>query len=251
MAGLAYRGHFFFSLLGNLIFITITYFLWKSIFKNADMIKGMTFEQAFAYLSFAAAISTSMTTWSDWEMSRKVLEGSLVVDLIKPLDFQLQTFFSNLGFVLNNVCALTLPTLIFVTTVFKVGFPLGFNLVFFIISYIMAVIIAFVIDYIIGLVSFYTESIWGISTTKDVIIMLLSGMVIPLNFYPEALAKVVLILPFQGICNIPVRILMGNGMELKDYLQALAFQAVWMVVLIIISRVFYAKAVKVITVNGG
>ena len=104
---------------------------------------------------------------------------------------------------------------------------------------------------IIGLISFYTESVWGISTLKDCIISLLAGGMIPIAFFPDALRKVVECLPFQAMYNLPLQILINKDYAVGDYLNLLLLQLFWIAVLLIISRVFYTFARRAITVNGG
>ena len=46
---MAYRSGFFFTVLNNLAYMTIAYFLWRSIFQGRETLKGLTFNQTFIY----------------------------------------------------------------------------------------------------------------------------------------------------------------------------------------------------------
>ena len=106
-------------------------------------------------------------------------------------------------------------------------------------------------DFLIGLISFHTESIWGISTMKDTVIVLLAGAVIPLPFFPESIRNIVMWLPFQAIYNLPLKILTEKSYTFADFGVILLQQLFWIVALIIISRLCFKKASKAITINGG
>ncbi len=247
-----FRFNFLFSIVSNLVFITIIYFLWGSIYSSgAKSLNGMTFNQVFVYLSLASTIFTMFTTYVEWGMSREVIEGSIVMHLVKPVDLQLYKLCESLGAVLLKLITITLPSVLLIIFIFRPDMPIGINLLFFPIAIIFSYLIAFNIDFLVGLLCFYNESTWGMSSAKDSIVLLLSGAVIPISFFPEPLKTIVSFLPFQAIYNIPLNTLVSNKMMVSDYLNNLLVQLVWIAVLFIINRLFYRKAIKVVTVNGG
>lgn len=251
IAGMIYRVHYLFTVFSNVMFIVLIYFLWKAIYKNSETLNGMTFEETFIYLALASSITCLFQTWTEFDMSRNIISGAIIRDLTKPLDHQFLTLFGVIGFVVNNLITITLPSMVVIYFIAGPHISLGINLLFFIPALVLAFLIVFTIDYITGLVSFYTESIWGISITKGVIVGALSGAVIPLNFFPESLRNIVQLLPFQAIYNTPLTILLSKDIGVHDYVYFLLNQMFWVAVLFAVSRLFYNKAVKVITVNGG
>src|SRR5512140_1677713 len=90
MIGAMYRASFIFTVLSNLLYIVLVYYLWSSIYRGATVIRGMTFEQTFVYLALGSSIFILFKTYSDWIISHRILDGSITVDLFKPIDFQLQ-----------------------------------------------------------------------------------------------------------------------------------------------------------------
>ncbi len=247
-----YRFHFVFSIISNLLYITIIYFLWGSIYSSGvTSLNGMTFNEIFVYLALASTIFVLFTTWVEWEMSREVIEGSIVMHLIKPVDLQIYKLFDSLGTVLIKLITVTLPSVIFIMLVFKPDIPVGWNILFFVLSLVLAFLIQFNIDYFVGLLCFYNESTWGMSSAKDSIVLLLSGATIPLSFFPETLRNVVNYLPFQAVYNIPLKMLISKDLAINQYLISLLIQFFWIFILFAVNRLFYRKAIKVVTVNGG
>lgn len=252
MQSMTFRFHFIFTSFSTLFYIVLVYFLWKAIYRSTgDVINGMTFNDTFVYLALAVAIFGLFQTWTEWNMSRSVQSGEIVMDFIRPLDYQALILSIRLGFIISNLLTISLPALALVIFVFDANIAFGMNILFFILAVMLAFLISFTFDFIIGLISFYTESIWGISTTKEAIILLLSGAVIPLQFFPEGLRAVVEKLPFQAIYHIPLKILIDGTLSGTDYLLLIVEQLVWLVVVVVISRLFFRVASRVITVNGG
>ena len=86
---------------------------------------------------------------------------------------------------------------------------------------------------------------------KEVVVGVLSGATVPLVFFPDTLRQVVMFLPFQAIINSPLELLLHGEYGLEKIVEILALQLFWLVVLGILSDVFFRVSLKRITVNGG
>jgi len=156
-----------------------------------------------------------------------------------------------MGLFLFNAVVITIPTFLLLTFVFKVQFTLGPGLIIFPISLILAYLITFSIDYFVGLFGFYTESVWGLSTTKEIIITVFSGALIPLQFFPDAIQKVLYWLPFQAMFHTPITMITRPNQGWDVFIPMLAVQLFWVVTIFIGARLFYTQAVKVLRISGG
>lgn len=246
-----YRFGVIFTFIGNLLYMALVYFLWRSIYRDAEMIRGMTFNQAFVYLALANSIFVLFKTWTDWMISRRIIDGTIIMDLIKPMDFQLQMLSRSTGFALSNCMAISLPSALMLLLVFRAEIPLAVGLAFFPLALVLAFLISFTFDYVVGLSSFFTQSLWGISMTKEILITLLSGALIPLQFFPENARRLLQLLPFQAIYHIPLSLVTSPDLSVTDCLRLLGIQALWVVILFILSRLFFRQAIRVLTVSGG
>lgn len=250
---LSFRANYLVTFLGNLIYLCVIYFLWKAIYNSSphDIVNGMTFSDTFIYLVLASAMFNFLETYVVWIMAKDIQTGKIVVDLIKPMNYQLYTFFYFSGIYITYFFITFMPTFLIVLFFTWGKITIGINLVFYVLSLILALIINFCIDFLVGTICLYTESIWGTNIMKEVVVLLLSGATIPLAFFPETLRKIVEMLPFQAIYNLPLTILTSNNTDPSGYFQAIAIQFFWVVVMIILSALFWKKSIKVITVNGG
>lgn len=251
MVGLVYRFGFLFTILGNIVYLGVAYYLWRSIYRHSDVIRGLTFNETFLYVGLGSAVFILLKTYADWYLHYEIREGIIAIYLTKPIDLQLYMLFANLGSLLMNLMAITLPTAIMLGLVFRIKVPFGIGLFLFPISLLLAFLISFSIDYFIGLMGFYSESVWGLSTTKEIIVTVFSGALIPLQFFPDAIQKVLLWLPFQAIYHTPLMMLTRPNQGLDVFLPMMAVQLVWATVLYLAARLFYDQAVKVLRVAGG
>jgi len=249
--GLVYRLGFLFIVVGNLVYIVIAYFLWRSIYSGQTTLHGLTFDQAFLYVALGGTVFILLKTYADWDMAHHIREGTISILLTKPLDYQFYTLFNSLGFQLTNLVGLTVPTLLMVVFVFPVRFTPGWGYLFFPVSLALAFVISFHFDYLVGLMGFYTESIWGIITTKDVLIAVLSGALLPLQFFPDAIRQVLAWLPFQAIYFTPLTMVTQPDQSVGTFLAMLGVQGFWLIVTFGLARLVYAQAIKVLRVAGG
>ena len=251
MVGLVYRFGFLFNIIGNIVYLGVAYYLWKSIYSHSDVIRGLTFNETFLYVGVGSAVFILLKTYADWFIHYEIREGNIAIYLTKPIDYQIYNLFANLGSLLVSLLAISIPTAIMLGFVFRVQVPAGIGLLLFPVSLFLAFLVSFSIDYFIGLMGFYSESVWGLSITKEIIVSVLSGALIPLQFFPDAIQNVLYWLPFQAIYHTPLMMLTRPNQELDIFLPMIAVQLVWAIVLFGAARLFYNQAVKVLRIAGG
>jgi ABC-2 type transport system permease protein len=251
MIGLVYRFGFLFSILGNIVYLGVAYYLWKSIYQYSDVIRGLTFDETFLYVGVGSAIFILLKTYADWFIHHEIREGNIAIYLTKPIDYQLYNLFANLGSLVMNLVTISIPTAIMLSFVFRIKVQFGLGSLLFPVSLLLAFLVSFSIDYFIGLMGFYSESVWGLSTTKEIIVTVFSGALIPLQFFPDALQKVLYWLPFQAIYHTPLMMLTRPNQGWGVFLLMLAVQLTWAIILFLAARLFYNQAIKVLRIAGG
>jgi ABC-2 type transport system permease protein len=79
---------------------------------------------------------------------------------------------------------------------------------------------------------------------------LLSGLILPLSFLPDAMQGLSRLLPFEYTLYLPVRIYLGSSGE-GGLGSAIAMQLLWAVSLTILCRSILAAGVRKLVVHGG
>ncbi len=253
MTQLHFRFAMFVQVIGNLIYLLLMYFLWKAVFASSavDTINGMNFNDTMIYLVLASSMLEFMEMYIVYGIGRDVQSGQIVVDLLRPMKYRSYVFFNGAGGTAVKFVCTFLPTLIAVYFLTGGAYALSWNLLWFMLSIVLSILINFYIVFFVATLTIYTESIWGINVMREIIIGLLSGAAVPIAFFPGTFREIVEILPFQGICNSPVRLLLESGMGLQERLAIVLTQVFWAVVTGIISDLFFMVSIKKITVNGG
>jgi ABC-2 type transport system permease protein len=99
--------------------------------------------------------------------------------------------------------------------------------------------------------AFYSESVWGLSITKEILVTVFSGALIPLQFFPDAIRNILLWLPFQAIYHTPIMMLTKADQGWDIFLPMLLVQLLWAITLFLLTRLFYNQAIKVLRIAGG
>lgn len=250
---LQFRMSFLIMCAGNLLYLIVTYFLWKAIYASVDtdVVNGMTFTDTLIYLVLATALYGFMEMYLVWDIGRNIQSGKIVLDLLKPMPYRRYLFWSYTGSFVTQFFLTFLPTFIIVAFWTHGAIPLGINLLWFAVSVVFAVMINFSIDFIVGTICLYTESIWGINIMKQVVVLLLSGATVPLAFFPDKLRTIVDFLPFQSIYNAPLSLLLNAHPTAETVCTILGVQLFWAAAMTLISVAFWNRSVRQITVNGG
>ena len=247
----AYRVPFFMTLLAGLIQALVLYSIWFVVFRSRDTLSGFTFAQMTTYIFVSYGVKNLYSFYTEAIMCSSIRDGSVATELIKPLNYQLARFFESLG-------SVAVEGLFVVILVVAVGFGL-FSMkgpasataaVLFVLSAGIGLLISFCISYIVGLVSFWTTSVYGIINSKRFIMDFLSGGLIPLVFFPPWLRSVAGFLPFPAVVHLPVSIYLGT-ISGSDAVRALAQQGLWAVGLWLLGHALWSRAVRQVTIFGG
>jgi len=250
MIGMVYRFGFLASAVGNVIYLGVAYYLWKSVYADSAVIRGLTFDQTYLYVALGSTLFIVLKTYIDWSLSNEIREGIVAIYLVRPVDFQLYMLASCVGFFLLSVTTVVVPTVLLVVFVFHVSIPLSAPLALLPLSLVFAFVLTFCFDYGVGLSGFFTESIWGISIVKDSLVLVLSGALIPLQFFPNVIRDTLQWLPFQAVYYTPLSLVTLPD-ETWQHLVRLGVQTLWVVTLLAATRLLYHRAVKVLRIAGG
>lgn len=253
MEQLQFRIGIYVTILGNLIYLVIIYFLWKAIFAsvNTKVVNGMTFEGTMIYLVLAMALFSGLGMSVVWDMGRNVQSGKIVLDIIKPMKFESYMFWQSSGNSVMTFLVTFIPTAVIVYFITHGGIPLGRNLLYFMVSLLFGWLISFYIDLFTGTICLHTQSIWGVNIMKDVLVLLLSGASVPIAFFPKLFQTIVYCLPFQAVYNTPLKILIDASLTDAERLRYIGIQAFWVLFMAVAAKSFWHASLKKITVNGG
>lgn len=207
---------------------------------------GFTIAQLIWYLAFTEAIAMSAT---QPEVDREVRSGDIAYRLARPLPYPLYHLSAMLGerllrfglnLIVGGVVALIVVGPVTIT-------PLA------IVAALSTAIISFVADrlivFTIALLSFWVEDVSGLYLLYSRVVMILGGMLIPLEAYPAWLGNVARALPFQYLMYQPARLWVQPDMAL--WLHVLWVQLGTIAVIVVPCAIIYHVGLRRVSAQGG
>lgn len=258
---LAYKFNVFSWLFVSVASLVCLFFLWSAVYSNSPdaVINGFTFKEIVSYTVIVNIFGFVMGGGETQDIiNDEIKNGTIAMSLIKPISYRLRFIFSSLGSLIASNVIIGIPLLVIATIILtandfmKIESPGKFALfvMMFFVAQVLAKLLFDVIDYIFGLISFYTMASFGLFQIKEDVICFLSGVFIPIAFFPGWTEKLVNLLPFAGMAQNPTLIYLGR-MSVVDALYSMGLQIIWLVILETFAYLFYQKAIKIVTIQGG
>lgn len=254
---LAFRLRYYTGIFTYLINVTVYYFIWKAVYAPTAAhaagasIGGYNLSQMLTYVAIGWIIRSLYWNTIDQEMAYEVIEGKIAMDFIKPVSIQWMWICRALGESAFRLIMLTAMTTVVVAIIFPVQAPSSWaNLGLFVVAVIGSVLLMAAINFMIGTCAIPLTSILALIRAKYWLIELLSGLLIPMTYFPMPLQKIAAWLPFEHIAFTPLQIYLGK-LSGESALKALGIQWLWIAGLLWLGDVWWRAASRKITIHGG
>jgi ABC-2 type transport system permease protein len=180
--------------------------------------------------------------WVIWEFESQVVEGKLSPRLLQPLDPAWHYISSHLSERLARM-----PFALFLVILFFVLYPQTFwlpsfaNLLLFAVSVMLAFALRFVIQYTFAMFAFWTERASALENLFFLFYLFLSGIIAPLEVFPEPVRAIVLLTPFPYLINFPASLLVGLPVDItRGFLTMIG----WFLVFLGVNRLLWRRGLK-------
>lgn len=180
-----------------------------------------------------------------------IKQGQLVNYLTKPISYYWVNFFSEVPYrVLQAIYATVIigSLLMFFPHALKITLnPLHIPLVALI--FILGYLLSFTFKLSLAYLSFWFKDIHGLMELVTIIIIIFSGGVMPLPWYPQILQTISNILPFAYSGYYAIIALQGT-VPLFGLFNIILIQGIWLGVLLLINRTLWKNGIKEFTAVG-
>jgi ABC-2 type transport system permease protein len=248
---LAYRVNYYSGIIIYAINIGAYYFMWKAIYGNAGTLAGFTVEQMTTYIAVSWMARAFYFNNLDREISNEIRDGSVAVQMTRPYNYLLVKMMQGFGEGLFRLSLFMLPGMIVVWLIFPIQLPTDpMRWAIFFVMIWFSFLINSQLNILTGLFAFFVENNEGLMRMKRVVVDLLSGVVVPIAFFPVWAKPVLDWLPFPAITYLPSSVFTGR-MAGSEAWQALLVQLVWFAVLIVPIVLMWRASRRRLFVQGG
>lgn len=246
-----YRAANLAGLATNSFFGILRTYLFIGLYGSREVEAGWSLADAILFVWIGQALITPIYMWVDSEISETIRSGDVVSDLSKPFDYYGFWLARDAGRALFGMVFRFLPTLAIGLLLFDVDLPVDpVRWLAFGCSVALAVWISFGLRFLVNISSFWLLDFRGVAIMLMFATTFFSGFLVPLNFWPQVAQDVVVWLPWAGMIQAPMDVVLGK-VRGADLLGVLLFQVVWAVCLMLIGRALLALAVRRVVTQGG
>lgn len=247
---IAYRFDYFMAVLNGFLYIFIFTSLWKAMYSQGQGLGGFTAASISAYAVIAMVIRISFSM-DDTVIYNKVRDGSIAIDLMRPVPFFGMNLAECAGYSAFHVIARGIPILLVSYLLFGLDTRAGAaHLLLGGASLLMGYMILFMLNFVWGLLAFWFIEVFPFQLMKYAMLNLFGGSVIPLDLFPAFMRPISALMPFQHIFYTPAAILIGHASGEKAALMV-AEQAVWVALMAGLCLVTWRRGRRRLVVQGG
>jgi viologen exporter family transport system permease protein len=234
----------------NTIFGFIQAYVLLAVFSHRTDVGGYDASDTVTYVWLAQALIMTVYIFGWTDLALRIRDGSIATDLSRPLDPQRYWLAFDLGRAPYHLVFRGVLPFVAGALVFRLNYPSAINLLEFFVSVAVAVVVSFAFRFLYNAAAFWIVDVRGVVTVALTLSLFLSGMIMPLTFFPGWLRTVAHALPFASIIQTPIDFWLGkhDGLAAVGYV---ALQVFWAVALLALGRLALRAGSRKLVVQGG
>ncbi|MFH1512960.1 MAG: ABC-2 family transporter protein [Bacillota bacterium] len=252
---MAYRADFWLGIASAAFPIIIQVFMWQALYSGADgsNLYHRSYAQMMAYSVSASLLWRLLKTGFEYEINDDIKNGGLSKYVIRPIEYlpyRLSCFLGQKIAVLLSGLALMALALTGVGLYFHAPPVTLSSVLLFIPVLLGALVLNFLIFFCVGMWAFWLSEIGFLFEAVRIVIVVLSGGIFPLEIFGDTVCGALKLLPFSYAVGFPVDVLVGTATR-SEVLTGMAFQLVWIGLMVLISRGLWNLGAKKYLAAGG
>lgn len=243
------------SIFWGLIEITVYMVFYKyANNRESGLLGTLTLQQVVSYVWLAQLLFLMQPMSIDGEILNKITSGDVGIEMCRPLDLYFHWFSKTAASRLTPMFWRGSIILIFgmlMPPSYRLSMPASLpGLLLMLVSVLSALLLC--TSYAMLTCAVRLNISWGDGPTYIMMLLggVLSGAYLPLQLWPKFLQGFLLLQPFAGYLDIPLRFYLGTMLP-KDALFAIGIQLIWVAVFVASGRALMKRRLKTIIVQGG
>jgi ABC-2 type transport system permease protein len=248
---LAYRTANLAGLITNSFFGYLRAAVFVAMYQGRASIVGYDQHAAVTYSWVTQALIMVVSLWGFWDVEETIRSGDVVSDLARPFSFLGYWLARDYGRAFYFALFRCAPIFLVGQVLFGLRWPTSpLTWLAFLVSLVLANALSFAWRYAINLSAFWTADARGLGGLLSAYVLVASGFIVPLPYFPEPFRSIFLAMPFAGIVQSPVDIFLERVTG-PALLVALGQQLAWAAALLALAQGLTTVATRRVVVQGG
>ncbi|MCP5004915.1 MAG: hypothetical protein GY941_13400 [Planctomycetes bacterium] len=249
---ITYRFDYFVGIVNGFLYVFIFTSLWKALYAQSEVKEhsGFTVTSIVTYAVVAMAVKIAFTM-DDSIIHKKVEDGSIATELIRPTSFMFMNLAENIGHSFFHFLARTVPIIIISIFIYDLSIPFEpLRLIAFLFSALLGYLLLSMLHFTVGLLAFWFVEIFPFMLFKYSLFTFFAGGIVPIDFFPERLKPLIHLLPFKHILYSPTIILIGRVSHTEIHTILIA-QGLWLIVMVGVGKLMWNAGKNKLIIQGG
>jgi ABC-2 type transport system permease protein len=235
--------NFFFGLLRAAVMI--------ALYQNREVVAGFDLPMAITFTALGQGMIAYLSLFHWYDLMFTVYSGEVATDLLKPIGYFRYWLAKDAGRAVSAFLMRGVTIIVAYELVLDLVYPQGWQgWLYFAAAAVLGWMVGFAFRFLVNLAAFWSPNAMGFGRFFFLSAYVLSGMLMPLAFYPEIVQKLAYFTPFPHTLYVPVEIFLGLMSEAEIW-SALGRQALWAVGLIVAGQLVQRAGVRRLVVQGG
>jgi len=231
----------------NTVFGLLRAAVLVAVLAERGVVGGYDVATALTYVWLGQGLLAVVRLWGDTELSERIRTGDVVVDLGRPWNLLAALLATDLGRAAHAVGVRLAPPVAIGAVFFPFRWPGRLaTWPLFAVSVLLAVVVGFGFRFLLNAAAFWLLDARGVIAVYGVVSGVLSGLVLPLQFFPEWARGALWWTPFPALIQAPVDVFTEQG-----GVGVVAHQALWAGLLLLAGHLALRSGTRRLVVQGG
>jgi ABC-2 type transport system permease protein len=249
-----YRAAALASFITNFFFGLVRVMVFQAFYTSTAAGQPLSLVQVVTY-TWLTQVTFRMLPWvNDTEMYDLVRSGNVAYELCRPVQLYWAWYCRLLAYRLvpSLLCGVPIYLVIIVLPgELRASLPASpLNALAYILSLALALILSCALGNLITISTLWTTAGDGLQRIFPAIIMVFSGAIVPLSFFPGPARTILQWLPFAGLNDLPSRIYLGIVPPIQIF-PVLGLQALWTMLFIGAGLWLLSRGLQRVEIQGG
>jgi ABC-2 type transport system permease protein len=236
------------GLFTNTVFGLLRVAVLLAVVEQTGRAAGYDAGSVSAFVWLGQGLLAVVLLWGDGELAERVRTGDVAIDMSRPWNLQLALLAMDVGRAGHAVLFRFVPQVAIGALLFPFRWPAHWwTFPLFVGSVLLAIVISAQLRFMLDLTAFWLLDVRGMRSVYNAVGGLLSGLTVPLAFFPDAVRAAVYATPMPAILQTPIDVFT----ERDGVGWLLAGQLFWAVALLAAARFVLARATRKLVVQGG
>jgi len=225
--------------------------VFLSAYKGSATIAGYGLADVVTFSWVTQALIMVVALWGWWEIEDTIRSGDVVSDLVKPFSYLGYWLARDLGRAAYFLLYRAVPIMLIAQLSFGIRWPTTpLTWVAFALSVVLGVTVSFAWRFLLNAIAFWTTDARGIGNLASIVVTVVTGLLIPLPYFPDWIRGYLLALPFAGMLQTPSDIFLEHLVG-SALVAAIGQQLLWAVFMLAAAQAVLSAAVRRLVVQGG